>query len=55
MTYLGYDAFEDEEEAVDRTCLCGHLESSHSDEIGCEVFINEMVGDCMCEKFRATP
>ena len=32
-------------------CICGHKDSSHSKKIGCEVFLNEYLGDCPCERF----
>ncbi len=41
---------ENEEEIEDRDCVCTHPESSH-DERGCGQFINELLGDCECEKF----
>lgn len=41
---------EPDESFQDHLCVCGHKRHSHS-KIGCEVFMNEFLGDCPCSYF----
>lgn len=44
------------EEIIDESadeCVCGHARFSHDSPNGeCGHFINELLGDCECDKFR---
>lgn len=42
------------EEYISQVCMCGHERRNHANTAGdgqCEVFINEMLGDCECDAF----